>query len=95
MAGCHIAFRKRPFSEKFELNPIYHTPPSGVPTTIKPYEDIILTIKDIRATMQMATILAKPDYELAKNYKKYERILHANTEQDEVSKCHPHTIEKA
>jgi hypothetical protein len=77
VAFLHIALRDRPFSEDFELNPIYHTPPSGISTPIKPYDGVVLTIKDIRRTMQMATILAKPDYELAKNFKKFERILNS------------------
>jgi hypothetical protein len=81
IAFLQIVLRDRPFSEDFELNPIYHTPPPGVPTKIKPHEGVILTIKDIRQTMQLATILAKPDYELAKNYQKYEQILNSRTEE--------------
>jgi len=70
-----VVLRVRPFSEDFELNPIYHSPPSKVKTAIKPYEDVVITIEDIRRTMQLATILAKPDYALAKNPEKYLQIL--------------------
>jgi hypothetical protein len=84
VAFLHIALRDRPFSEDFELNPIYHSPPPGLTTRVKPHEGVILTIKDIRRTMQLATILSKPDYELAKNYQKYEKILNSRTEDIEV-----------
>ena len=70
-----VALRDRPFSDDFELNPIYHTPPPGVATPILPYLDVEISIKDIQRTMQLATILAKPDYELAKNHAKYMKIL--------------------
>lgn len=74
-----LVLRDQPTSENFELNQVYHFPPPGIPTRIKPHEGDELTIKDIRRTMQLATILSKPDYELAKNYQKFERILCSRT----------------
>jgi hypothetical protein len=73
-----VAQRNRPFSEDFELNEIYHNPPPDAPTPIKPLTDIEITIGDIQRTMQLAMILAKPDYELAKDPEKYKKILHRN-----------------
>lgn len=76
----YISWRDRPFSEKFELNEIYHHPLSDVETLIQPYKEIELPVSSIQLTMKEATIYAKPDYVLAKNPEKYLKIIEARSE---------------
>lgn len=70
-----IYLRDKPFSESFELNPIYHTPPTGAETIIYPLDEVKVTLDDIKSTMHLATVYARPDYELARNYERYKRLL--------------------
>lgn len=79
--ALYIKWRDRPFSDKFELNEIYHNPPEGFETQIRPYDEIELTIRSIQQTMKEATIYAKPDYELAKKPEKYLKIIEAGAEE--------------